>query len=123
MQLADAQRLISAAYNILSCNDEYASIKHYIANEITLHDGFWPLHKRLCTVKGNLRNALNSYSEISEEIIEIISEIKKLMERDKRNKQAKHLEKITEQKTKLLDKVKLLEKEEVEIKTLPQHDK
>ncbi len=89
MQLTHAQKLITDAYNILSHNEDYTYVSDYMCKEAIIHDDFWPLHKKLCVIKGELRTALNQFSETAEKTIEIIYAIKNLIERDKANKKGK----------------------------------
>lgn len=89
MQLVHVQKLITDAYGILSHNEDYTYVSDYMCNEVLIHDSFWPLHKKLCLIKGDLRIALNQFSEKAENVIEAIYKMKDLIERDKANKQRK----------------------------------
>lgn len=92
MQLSNVQKLITEAYNVLTHNDDYQYISDYMCTEEFIHDSFWPLHKKLCLGKGDLRTALNNFSETAEKSLLTIYEIRNLIERDKENKKAKREE-------------------------------
>lgn len=84
--LAQAQQMITDAYNIVTQNEEFICIKDYMCSEEKIHEAFWPLHTKFCNAKSDLRSTLNHFSEAAEKTVQVIYEIRNVIERDKENK-------------------------------------
>lgn len=112
VELSDARLYISKAYYVLENAKEFVDVKQYMCTEKTIHSEFWPLHRQYCTLKGDLRDALNKFSETAENIIEVIYQMNVLKERDFENKKAEKRELKLVQKAKAMEILREIEKEE-----------